>query len=66
MQDPQIMYKLHTTKLVKWKYFLFLEKMIDFDRDLLYDMFNMVRKHFHSVTVMPSSAAARAAKKKEA
>ena len=60
------MAKLHTTKLVKWKYFMFFEKFMDFDRDLLYDMFNLSRKAFTKVTVMPSSAAARAANKDNA
>ena len=42
--DPSLVEQLYATKLVKWRLFFFCEKFIDFDKNLILDMFHKGQK----------------------
>ena len=42
LQDPLIKLKLIGTKLIKWRFFVFFEKFLDFDENIIHDVIRKV------------------------
>ena len=44
LKDPNVVEKLYASKLTKWRLFVYCDKFIDFDKDVIQDLFHKGNK----------------------